>query len=107
MKEKPTTKKVEIININCPTLAEFYNHLSNGGHIKYASDILLNDINNKSLTGKKGSVELFYSFGRDFTPNIKRFKFGTMVPLNFKMNLVELINLSDINLDDIEQKPSI
>jgi hypothetical protein len=115
MKEKASNKKettsliqkdlkIDVNGLMNPSISQFYNHVINGGHIKYSTDILLNDTTTKTLTGNKGSVELHYSFGKNFEPTIKRFKFGAMATLNFKMNLVELIKIEDVKLIDNSQE---
>lgn len=85
---------ITVNGVKAPSIAQFINHLLKGGHVIYASLLLLNDLETSQLhSGQKDTV-FHYLIKSDSEVIIKRSKFGNLVPINFRLEFIELVPLS-------------
>lgn len=75
-----------------PSKEDFKNHINSGGHIKYASIQWINNTTTKKLISTDSNTEFLYSFDKDNNPIMKRFRFGKLATIGFRLEFVELIN---------------
>lgn len=82
-------------NNNPITLAQLIEHLKAGGHINYGGNLHINDINKMELVNTTNGQVFKYSYVGSSKLMFKRLSFGKSVVIQFRVEFVTLVNITD------------
>jgi hypothetical protein len=99
MKRKSKIVELEIapnvtsfeLEIQTPTMSEFYNHLANGYPIYFGNIKHLNDVANKQLIPTNKGIAVSYEFKRDLSVVLSKVRMGVKGNVVFSLNQIKLV----------------